>query len=263
MAARVIDVLDAHQRQEVTLGGRTDGGEHLGAQPLGDLQRRDAHPPGSPVDQHLLAGFQTRQMLEGVVDGEEGGRDGRCRFQTDALRHAGQRGIRDHQAVREAGGAEADHPLTDREFGVVPGACHHTGELEPQTWAGEAVLDGFIRQQSQGVHHVAEVEAGGLDTYLDVTACHLGEVTRLPLEIAQLARLTEAQTHAAAILPGCLALVCRRLVGCLLGGHRQPCLCRGCHLTQTCREAGAIGIQHDFLLVIRGFDFLYQRVDQG
>ena len=74
-------MLDAEQSQEVALLVGARRGIDFGPAPLRDLDRRNAHAAGGPVDQHLLARLQVRQVMQGVVRGKEGAGSGRRRLE--------------------------------------------------------------------------------------------------------------------------------------------------------------------------------------
>ncbi|MNI71644.1 hypothetical protein D3C73_1275270 [compost metagenome] len=134
-------------------------------------------------------------MVQRVVHGEEGARDGRRRLEGHALGNPRYRiGIGD-QAIGEARRAEADNPVTRLEVALHLRtlAAHDTGEFEAQGRAGEAVLDGFVGQQAERVHDVAEVQAGGLDLDVQFIARRQQRCVGFPAQVAQLARQFEAE----------------------------------------------------------------------
>ena len=66
--------------------------------------------------------------------------------------------------IAKAGRAEADYRLARRHVGDV--ATHgfdHARKFEAQGRPREAVLNRFIGEQAQGVHHIAEVKPGGFN----------------------------------------------------------------------------------------------------
>ncbi len=64
-------MLDAERPQEVALRLAAGGGEDLGANLLGDLNRGQTNAAGPGVNQHPLARLQLRQAHQAVVRGEE------------------------------------------------------------------------------------------------------------------------------------------------------------------------------------------------
>lgn len=162
------------------------------------------------MDQHLLARLQARQVMQRVVHGEEGTRNGRRCFERHPFGDACNGvGVGD-QAVGEAAGAKAHHTVTRGEVAHCLGAfaLHHTGKFEAQGRAGEAVFDGFIRQQAEGEHHVTEVKARRTHLNVQLIRRRLTRLTHFPAQVAQLARQVEAQAH-----PLRIAHCAARLIG--------------------------------------------------
>ncbi len=80
---------DAELAQGVPLGG-AGGGEDLGAEVAGELDRGHADAAGAGVDQHLLAGLQAGEVDEAVVGGEEDDRHRRRLREGPALGDLGE-----------------------------------------------------------------------------------------------------------------------------------------------------------------------------
>ncbi|OEV27901.1 hypothetical protein AN220_03535, partial [Streptomyces nanshensis] len=145
----------AHGLHLGVLGGRR-GGEHVGAQVVGEPHRGAAHPARGGVHQHRLAGPQSGQLDQSVVGGQ--------------VRHGGGGGLRPGPAGRDAphgprvghadrsdaAGQQAEHPVADGQCGDAGADLgDHTGAL-----GAEHQVAGVHAQRPQ---HVAEVERGGAD----------------------------------------------------------------------------------------------------
>ena len=117
--ARVIESLDAHQTQEVALLFGAHRGVNFRSQPLGYLQRCNAHAARGAVNQDFFARFDSRQMLERVVDREEGRRNRRRGGKANAFRQCCNGVLVGNDLVAKAGRAEADHGLPRRHVGDV------------------------------------------------------------------------------------------------------------------------------------------------
>ena len=121
-------------------------------------------------------------MLQRVVHGKERGRNGRGCGVADAFGQRGHGVLAGDQAVAEAGRAETDHALAGGQVGDVAADGHDfPGELQAQGGASKAVFDGFIGEQPEGVHDIAEVQAGGLDAHFHLVGTQLGELAWPPL----------------------------------------------------------------------------------
>ena len=93
-------LVDAELAQHLPLGG-AGGGEDLGAEVLGELDRRHADAAGAGVDQDPLARLQVGEVDQAVVGGEEDDRHRGRLLEAPAV------GDRDEQtALADRDGAE-------------------------------------------------------------------------------------------------------------------------------------------------------------
>ena len=97
--AGIENVLDAQQAQEVALFVTAGGGVNLGTAPFGNLNRGNTDTTRSTVDQDFFARFQTCQVMQRVVHGEERTRNSRSRFKRHACRDFRHRVGVGHQTV--------------------------------------------------------------------------------------------------------------------------------------------------------------------
>ena len=195
---RIKDLVDPQQTQEVALLIAAGGGIDLGTTPLGDLDRGNPDTTGGAVDQHLLAGLQTRQMMQRVIHGEEGTWNGRRRLEGHALGDASHGIGVGHQAVGETARTEAHYAVARGEVAEHrrPFAVHHTGKFKAHGRPGEAIFDGLIGQQAEGKHHVTEVQASGAHFNVQFVRRRRGQLAGFPAQVTQLPRQVEAQADA-------------------------------------------------------------------
>ena len=153
--AAVEDVLHA-QRPEIGLFRRAGSGKDLRSRRLHELDGREAHPARTGVDQHALAGLESRQ-LEGQRGGHERARHRRQPRHRDAggcVRH--QFLVCDHLGP-EGTESQPDHLVANGDVGDlgpdVEDAAAHLPSQEP-------FLDEAERPED-----VPEVEPGGRNGY--------------------------------------------------------------------------------------------------
>ncbi|MNV35248.1 hypothetical protein D3C71_1266890 [compost metagenome] len=182
---RIIDVTHAQQAQQVALFVRAGGGVDFRAQPLRELDGGNAHAASRAVDQDLLAFFQARQVVQRVVDGEEGAGDGGGGLKREAVRNVRDGAGLGQHAVAKAGGAKAHDGVTDGIAGHVrTHADDGARKLQAKRGAGKAVFDGFVGQQAQCVHDVAEVQTGGFDADFKLVVARSRGGAGFPAQVA-------------------------------------------------------------------------------
>lgn len=162
-AVRIEHVVGAEQAHEFALFVAARAGEHLGTEVARDLDRRDADAARDAVDQHAFTATQTRQLDQRIPGGEEGGGNRGGFLEAQARRFRGDRVGARHHARGEAGRLETEQPRRRGGAAAHPAADapHAPGQIHADGRAGEVVLDRFVGEQAHGVHHVAEIEAGG------------------------------------------------------------------------------------------------------
>ena len=160
--ARVKDVIRAEQPHEVAFVVVAGGGKNFCSGMAGDLQCGNTDAARGAVDEHALAGAQVGQFHEGMPRRVESGGDGGGRFEGELVRFRNNRRGGGHGMARERGRGERDDLITRPE---VANACtdgrDDAGALHAESGSGKAPFQGLVRQESHGIHHVAEVEAGG------------------------------------------------------------------------------------------------------
>jgi hypothetical protein len=234
--SRVEDMVHAQQAQEVAFLRGTCGGEDFGSLPLRDLYRCNSHAAGGAVDQDLLAFLDARKVIQGVIDRKEGARDGGCSFESQSGRNRRDAVSLGHDEIAETAWPEAEDPVTGSEVpDPTAHGCHDPCELQTQCGSGKAVFDRPVGQETEGVHDVTEIQAGGLhlDFKLIMGGRHMG--ARLPPQVAQLSGKLEPEAQD------------RRFEGC---GCRRL-ICRGCLDLQAHHVPIAGSGQHDLLLGVR------------
>ena len=158
---REMVVVEAERAQGVPLGG-AGGGEYLGAEVAGELDRGDPDAAGRGVDQDALAGLETGEVDEGVVRGEEYDRDAGGVDERPGGGDAGDGAVVGDRDRSEGGAEQAEDALTRGEAGDTgTDLGHDAGALA----AERARIAGV---HAEGVEHVAEVEAGGADGDADL-----------------------------------------------------------------------------------------------
>ncbi len=146
-------VVEAEAAQRLPLVGM-GGGEDLGAELAGELDRGAADAAGAGVDQHLLPRPQRGEVDEAEVGGGEDDR------------HRGRLGERPLGRDRHQGGGVADDQRAERPRGQAhdPVARGDRADLvadlehDPGALAADRRL---ARVEAEGEHHFAEVESGG------------------------------------------------------------------------------------------------------
>ncbi|MNF56013.1 hypothetical protein D3C84_374920 [compost metagenome] len=211
-------MLDAQQAQEIALLVATRRGVDFGAAPFCNLDRGNADAARCTVNQDFLSRFKPRQVMHGVIHGEERTRNGRRRFKRHAFRNARHSvGVGD-QAIGEARRTKTDDTVARLEITLDhrPFTAHHTGKLEAQRRAREAIFDRFIRQQTQRVHDIAEVQTRGLNLDIQFIVCRHQRRSCFPAQIAQLPRQIEAELDLRRRIQ-------QRTAWQLIGLDSQPC----------------------------------------
>ncbi len=146
---------DAGLAQDVPLGG-AGGGEDLGAEVLGELDRGHADAAGPGVDQHPLAGLQAGEVAEAVVGGEKDDRHRRRLGERPLLGDPDEvRSLGDRKR-REGVGEQPHHAIAGDEIAdLLADLDHDAGAL-----AADRAAAGI---EAEGDQHVAEVEPSGVD----------------------------------------------------------------------------------------------------
>ena len=126
------------------------------------------------MDQHRLARLQLGEIDKAVHRREEGGAQGGPQLGAE-FRRQGQAelGTAAHMAGEAAHGQGRQHPLTDALRRHTGAHRHHPADAlttEGQLAAiPQAQLGAVGLEQAEGIEHIAEVEAGGLDSDLQFT----------------------------------------------------------------------------------------------
>ncbi len=202
--ARIEHLVRAEAGEERALLGGARGGEHGRAAPLGDLERGEADAAGPAVDEDGVALLQLAELDQRIVGGEE--RDGHAggRRRAEVGRTLRDRRRRDGDVGGEAGGRERDHRVADGKVGHVGAdSFDHTGAFHAERRAGEAVLQRLVRQEAERPHHVAEVQADGLDAQAHVACTEPGALCGAPDEVVDGAAVRDREGgHVAAARVG-------------------------------------------------------------
>ncbi len=93
----------------------------------------------------------------------------------------------------EAGANPITRSPTARPVTPSPTERHDAGAFEAEGRAGEAVYECLFRQQAHRPHHVAEIEACGMDLDLDLARSDRSRVPLLPGETIEPAGLTSPE----------------------------------------------------------------------
>ncbi len=237
-------MIDTELSQEVAFFVRTCCYVDFGADPFGQLDGSNTHAARGTVDKDLFPGLQSRQMVQGVIDREEGAGDGRCGFEGNSGRDVRDGTSLGNYPIAKTGRPEADNQISRRESGrLAADAAYDAGKLQTQCRAGKAVFDGFVGKHAKGVHDVAEIQTGSVDLDFDFIAGGHAARMGFPAQVAQLARELEGEAY-----------------GWIFN---LQMLLRPWLKSQAWRIACALPGQDDFLFLVRLLEFLIQRCDYG
>lgn len=192
--AGVQDVADAEHAQQVAFGRGAGGGDDVGAAGPGELEGGEADAAGGTVDKDGLAGLETREALESVVDGEvdhrQGGGFGERHAVGDGSHEAGV----DGHVGAEATGRERVDAVAWCQVGDIGADCgDRAGAFKAQ---GRPIWQRGLRargQEANGEHDVAVIECGRCDGDGDLVGCGLLRPVRGPGEPGTQAGVVQAQ----------------------------------------------------------------------
>ena len=155
----------AHRLDEGPLLRAAGGREDLGADVVGDLDRGESDPARGGVDQHALALPQASEVIESVVSGQVDDGQGRRLLHRQAGRSPSDQASVGDGMARQAVDCHGQHVVARLQvLHAVAHGRHLAGALDPQ---GSDAL-GVAGVDTEGRHHVHEVETRGLDPDLDL-----------------------------------------------------------------------------------------------
>ncbi len=167
--AGVGDVLHAEAGQQVALGFAAGGGVDTGALPAGDVEGGHSRSAGGGVDEDLVAAVDAGEVVQGVIRGEVGGRQGGGlgRGEPGGL-GCGQAGARDDVGAQRALG-EGDDLVADGDVGDLDTDLGDDAGALPSEDRRPVVLTGVHAESQQ---HVAVVDSGVADLDTDLVHSH-------------------------------------------------------------------------------------------
>ena len=158
----------AQRTQVASLLVRTCGSDDLGADPLRQLNRREADPARGAVHQHGLALLQAGDLHQPVIRGDEC-HHARARLQRDGVRQFEGTVRRDDHVGPEPIGAEGVDAIADgKARDVAADTGDSTGDLHSDTASGVCVLRDAVRYEAHGLEDVFVVQRNelGLDLHV-------------------------------------------------------------------------------------------------
>ena len=133
------------------------------------LQGRQADGAGAAMHQHGLAPLQAGQVHQRIVGGEIRDRQGRRSLEGEARRQRAHGERRRDDVAGEAARGERDDAVADRQvLDRRADGADRARAFHAQSWPGITVFEGFLRQQAQVPHDVAEIQPGRRNLDLDL-----------------------------------------------------------------------------------------------
>ena len=159
-AAGVDDVFDAERFEQGALGRATGGGDDLGTEMMGDLDRGHADTTGTGVDENAFARFHPGDVVQRIPRGHEDHRQRRGFLVGKIFRHLPHVGGAGQRVGREAENRETERLVADGQMRDAFADCH---DLARHFVAEDPRVGGFGGIERERLEHVAEVHAGGFD----------------------------------------------------------------------------------------------------
>ena len=126
-------------------------------------------------------------MVQGIVGREKRRRDRRCRLHRHRAWQVCGGTFAGRHPAPEAGPTKGEHTVPDREAPHI-GSCRadNASAFQAQRSTCEPGFHGLVGQHSECIHHVAEVEAGGLHLDAQIEWAQFGQGAGFPAQVAQL-----------------------------------------------------------------------------